>query len=53
MKKFGVTCTRIYNGYMEVEAESAKEAVSMVRDRLDEVDWNFGEQTADYADEIK
>jgi uncharacterized ferritin-like protein (DUF455 family) len=52
MKKFGVVCTRIYNGWMEVEAESADEARAMVRDRLDEVDWEFGEQTADYADEL-
>ena len=50
---YGVTCTRIYNAYMEVEAESAHEARLMANERLEEVDWEFGEQTADYAEEIK
>ncbi|MBR3398579.1 MAG: hypothetical protein IKH08_02240 [Prevotella sp.] len=50
--KFGVTCTRIYNGWLEVEAASEEEAVSMAQERMDEVDWDFGEQTADYADKI-
>lgn len=53
MKKFEVTCTRIYNGSIMVEAESADEAVSIAQEKLDDVDWQFGEQTADYADEVK
>ena len=52
MKTFIVTCTRIFNGDLEVQADSADEAVSIAQERLDEVDWQFGEETADYADEI-
>lgn len=51
--KYQVTCTRIYNGTLEVEAESADEAVSIAQERLDEVDWQYGESTADYAEEVK
>lgn len=51
--KYIVTCTCIYNGFIEVDANDQKEAVSMAQERLDEVNWVFGEQTADYAEEIK
>ncbi len=53
MAKFEVTCTKIYNGTLFVEANSADEACAIAQDRLDEVDWDFGEQTADYAEEVK
>lgn len=53
MAKFEVTCTQIHNGTLVIEAESADEAMAIARERLDEVDWNFGEQTADYAEEVK
>ena len=50
--KYIVTCTIIYNGYMEVEAKSCKEAVEWARDHIskldDEDNWMFGEATADY-----
>jgi len=56
--KYIVTCTKIYNGYMEVEAKTCKEAVEWARDHIskldDEDNWMFGEATADYAElEIK
>lgn len=67
MAKFGITMTCIYNGYAEVEANSAEEALEIVNESLDNeglkgfpnsVDtpygsFSFGEATADYADEIK
>lgn len=52
-KEYYVTCTQIYNGTLTVQAESADEAVAIARERLDEVDWNFGEATADYAEEVE
>lgn len=67
MKKFNVTCTIIYNGSVEVEAENEEEAIRKVQDGLcstngkDDfpsggtfggVDFTWGEATADYADEI-
>lgn len=65
MKKYGVTCTMIYNGYKTVEAKNEEEAIEKVQqmlhhDTTDEfpndgyfgsVFFNFGEATADYADE--
>ena len=51
-KRFGVTCTRIYNGWMEVEAESADAALAIARERLDEVEFEYGETTADYAEKM-
>ena len=53
--KYGVTCTRIYNGYVEVEADSEEEAFAMA-DRLiseNKVDFQYGETTADYIEEIE
>lgn len=56
MKKFYVSCTQIWNGAMEVEANSKDEAINIVQGRLemddDCINWNFGEATADYAEEI-
>ena len=53
MAKFIVYCTQIYNGTIEVEAENEDEAVRIVQqEKLDEVDFDFGEATADFADEI-
>ena len=64
MKKFGVTCTMIYNGYIEVEAETEEEALEKAQKKLSSKtdcalfpsqigDFDFGECTADYADEIE
>ncbi len=50
--KYEVTCTRIYNGSLEVEAESADAALAIARERLDEVEFEYGETTADYAVEM-
>jgi hypothetical protein len=52
-KNYCVTCTQIHNGYLYVQAESKEEACTIAQERLDEVDWEFGEQTADYAEETE
>ena len=66
MKRFDVTCTMIYNGHVEIEAESKDQALKKASEMLDsrinndfpgegtfgKVDFIFGEATADYADEI-
>ena len=52
--KYGVTCTRIYNGYVEVEAKNEEEAFA-IADKLiadGKVDFHYGETTADYVDEL-
>lgn len=49
-KTYEVICTRIYNGSVIVQAESNEEAISIAREQLDSIDWDFGEQTADYAE---
>ena len=63
--KFNVTCTLIYNGNVEIEANTAEEALSKARTNFGRnVDTNipcalyagdaqfeFGEMTADYAEE--
>ena len=65
-KKYGITCTMIYNGYMEIEANSAEEALKLAQaslchengddfpddGRFGLANFSFGEATADYADEI-
>ena len=51
--KYEVICTRIYNGWLQVEAESADVAKKYADEHPDEIDWNFGEETIDYAEEIK
>lgn len=55
MKKYRVTCTKIYNGEIVVLASSSAEAVKRAQDHIDLLDeqnhWDFGEATADYADE--
>ena len=51
--KYGVICTRIFNGYIEVEAESADAAMDYADEHRDEIGWNFGEETIDYAEEMK
>lgn len=67
MAKFGISCTLIYNGYVEVEAENEEEAIAKaelnftpnkttkIHDELyaGDVSFEFGEITADYADEIE
>ena len=64
-KKFNVTCTLIYNGNVEIEANTAEEALRKARRNFGRnVDTNipcalyagdaqfeFGEMTADYAEE--
>lgn len=66
MKRFDVTCTMIYNGHVEIEAENAEQAIKQASEMLDsqihddfpdggtfgKVDFTFGEATADYADEV-
>ena len=51
-KTYCVACTQIHNGHLMVQAESEEEAVAIAKERLDEVEWEFGEQTADYAEEV-
>lgn len=65
-KKYEITCTMIYNGYMEIEANSEKEALQLAQEslchengddfpddgRFGLAQFSFGEATADYADEI-
>jgi len=53
MAKYCVTCTQIHNGYLYLEADSKDEACAIASERLDEVEWELGEQTADYAEEVK
>lgn len=67
MKKFQVSCTIIYNGCIEVEAENADEAIDKVQEGLHHengpddfpgegsfggVHFSWGEATADAADRI-
>ena len=33
-KKYGITCTMIYNGYMEIEANSEEEALKLARIKM-------------------
>ena len=47
--KYEVTLTRIYNGRLEVEAASSAEAMDIAKRRLEDVEWNYGEETVDYA----
>lgn len=49
---YEVICTRIYNGRIEVEAESAAAAMDYAKEHRGEIDWNFGEETIDYAEKI-
>lgn len=49
---YEVICTRIYNGRIEVEAESADAAMDYAKEHRGEIDWNFGEETIDYAEKI-
>lgn len=55
MRKFLVTCTKIYNGTMFVDAENNEEALDIAQNNLNEnvdcINWDFGEATADIADE--
>jgi len=54
---YNVICTMIYNGTKLIEAESKKQAVDKVQALLDEninnISFDFGEATVDYAEEIK
>ena len=50
-KNYCVTCTQIRNGYLHVQAESEKEACAIAQERLNEVEFELGEQSADYAEE--
>ena len=59
-KKYGVTCTLIYNGFIEVEAENEDEAFELANEKIANDgypgkindDFDFGEVTADYVDEL-
>lgn len=50
MAKYIVTCTKIFNGTIEVDADSANEAMQMAEEKRDEISWQFGEETIDYAE---
>jgi len=54
MANYIVYCTKIYNGSVEVEAESESAAMAKVEEmwRNGEypVDFEFGEKTTDYAE---
>ncbi len=54
MSKFIVSCTKIYNGTLTVNARTAEEAMQYGQDILckneDAPDWVFGEATADFAE---
>lgn len=57
MKKiFNVTLTMIWNATIEVEAESAEQAIQHVQNNLDELApdsiFSFGEITVDYAEPV-
>lgn len=65
-KKYGITCTMIYNGYMEIEANNEEEALELAQaslcnengddfpddGRFGLADFSFGEATADYAGQL-
>lgn len=55
-KKYCVVCTKIYNGTIDVKAETPEKAVENAKRILsrnpDSCDWTFGEATADFADSI-
>ena len=55
MKRYIVTCTKILNGVMFIDAENSEDAVKSAQEKLNEnvdcIDWDFGEATADYAEE--
>lgn len=52
--KYVVNCTQIYNGQVEVEADSEEEALEKGQDMIREglVDFQFGEATADFVEPI-
>ena len=52
--KYYVSCTKIYNGGVEVDAKSEEEAFAIAERKIDnnEVDWQLGEITADYVEEL-
>ena len=52
MKTYIVHCVKVYNGSIEVNAESAEEATQKVQDdMLDNVNFYHGEAYADFAEE--
>lgn len=52
-KKFNVCLTMIYNGWVQISAETAEEAIKTVYDNLDTIApdsiFSFGEKTVDFA----
>ena len=52
MKTFLVTCTQIHNASLEVVAETKEEAMQYEEEHLDSLNWEFGERTVDYAEEL-
>lgn len=50
--EFIVTCTKIYNGEIVVEAEDYEEALEYAKNNLDEVSFEYGETTVDYAEPL-
>lgn len=67
MKTYEVTCTLVYNGTVQIVAASPAEALGKAQKMFDEdcgdpmpsqgqvggVPFNWGECTADYAEELK
>ena len=51
MAKYRVYCTQVWNGDIVVDAESKEDAVQKVQESIDDVDFSYGEATADYAEE--
>ena len=55
--EYEVTCTMIHNATLIVDADSKEDAVKKAQEILNNdadntnVDWEFGESTADYAKE--
>jgi hypothetical protein len=40
----------MYNGTIEVEAESEEQALDIAQENIDNVNWELGEKTADFAE---
>lgn len=51
--KYIVYCTKIYNGSVEVDADCKEDALDIAEQSINDgkVEWEFGEATADYAEE--
>ncbi len=48
--RYMVICTKVYNGTMEVEAESKEQALGIAQENIENAEWQLGEATADYVE---